>query len=263
MTRLSPIPHSQSPFPDSRSRIPDPVCPIDSGFTLIELLVAMTVTMLLAGALLGTLRPVRDAFDRVPAELDAQQRVRTALDTISQAVRSADGHVLLSDPDESGVSSELTAVIPIAGSAQGVLEVDQGSPDGAITLATTPCPDMKDVCGFVAGDTALIIDSAGTSDVFMIASVNAASRRVMPAAALSQAYPARSRLIHIDQYTFRLDEQSDESYSLIRETAAGAIQPIVDGIDDLSFQAIDDRIEIAVSLAGRISITSAKWRPAP
>ena len=49
--------------------------------------------MLLAGALAGLAQPAREVFDRVPAELELQQRGRTAIDVISNAVRSAGKNV--------------------------------------------------------------------------------------------------------------------------------------------------------------------------
>ena len=57
-----------------------------AGFTVIELLIALAIVTLLAGALAGVAQPAREVFDRVPAELDLQQRGRTAIDVMSNAV---------------------------------------------------------------------------------------------------------------------------------------------------------------------------------
>src|SRR5688572_6649743 len=88
------------------------------GFTIIELVISLAIVTLLAGALAALAQPAREVFDRVPAELELQQRGRTAIDVISNAVRSAGRNVpatnelgsfadmlpsvAFSDPDESG-----------------------------------------------------------------------------------------------------------------------------------------------------------------
>jgi len=251
----------------------------NGGFTIIELLIAMTITLLLAGTLLGAVRPAREAFDRVPAEIDAQQRGRTAVDAISQAVRSAGRNVAatatlgplsnllpavsVSEPDESGFFTELTAIVPVTDGAQGVLDIDQTSPGGFITLAIAPCPNVKDVCGFAAGHSAVIADDAGHFEVFTIASTNAGARRLMPSSALAHAYPAGSAVVEVDQFTFSLAEQADASYSLIRTTAAGAIQPIVDYVDGLWFELLDDQVVIWIETGDRVFKTSVNVRNAP
>ena len=224
------------------------------GFTVLELLIAMTITLLIAGALANLAQPARAAFERVPAELDLQQRARTAIDVLSQALRSAGKDVAatallgslsdllptvsVSEPDGSGAFTELTVIVPLTDAAQGVLSAEQSDPAGSITLATGHCPNVKDVCGFTPGTTAVIADGAGHHDVFSIAATNAGARRVTPSAALSRSYPAGAVVVEVDQFTFGLSRQPDGSYSLIRRTAAGAIQPIVDFVSALSFDVI-------------------------
>src|SRR5688572_4588667 len=222
-----------------------------TGFTVIELLIAMTITLLVAGALAGVARPARDAFDRVPAELDLHQRGRVAIDVLSQVLRSAGSNVAaaellgplsdllptvsVAEPDESGAFTELTVIVPVADAAQGVLSDDQPGPAAPIALANDHCPNVKEVCGFTAGMFAVIADGAGQFDVFSIAAPDPGARRVSPANALSRAYPAGSVVVEVDQFTFSLAQQTDGSYSLVRQTAAGAIQPIVDFVSGLSF----------------------------
>lgn len=221
------------------------------GFSIIELLIAMAITLLIAGALAGAARPAREAFDRVPAELDLQQRGRIAIDALSQALRSAGKNVTatallgslsdllptvsVAEPDDTGAFTELTVIVPVGDAAQGILSADQQGPAAPLTLSVEHCPDVKDVCGFTAGTFAVIADGAGQFEVFAIAAPNAAARRVSPAQALSRAYPAGSVLVEVDRFTFSLAQQADGSYSLIRRTAAGAVQPIVDFVNALSF----------------------------
>ena len=226
----------------------------NKGFTLVELLIAMTITLLIAGAIAGVTPAARAAFERVPAELDSQQRGRMAIGALSQAIRSAGQDVAatsslgrlsdllpavsVSEEDESGAFGQLTAIVPVAGAAQGVLSEDQSAPAAAIALRIDRCPNVGDLCGFSPGSTAVIADGAGNFDVFTIAAVNAAARLVTPESALSGSYPAGAVMVEVDQFTFGLAEQPDGSYSLVRTTAAGAVQPVVDFVNGLSFEVI-------------------------
>lgn len=215
------------------------------GFTLMELLVAMTIPLLIAGALLGAMPAARAAFDRLPAELEMQQRGRSAIDTLSQALRAAE-RISVAGPDETGEYAELTAVIPVLNGARGVLSVDQPAPGSAMTLAVPACPNIKDICGFVNGAVAMVSDSIGNYDVFTVSSTDAGQRRFTPSQALSRAYSAGSVVFEVDENTFGLDAQPDGTYSLTRVTAAGAVQPIVDFISDLTFAVNLQHVAIAL-----------------
>lgn len=225
---------------------------VKDGFSIIELLIAMTVTILIAGAIAGVAPQARSAFERVPADLDLQQRGRTAIDVLSQALRSAGNDVAateslgalsdllptvsVSEEDEPGVFTELTVIVPVPDAAQGTLDADQAAPGGAMTLSTLHCPSISDVCGFTSDSTTVITDGEGHFDVFSIAATDAGARQLTPARALSRSYPAGSVLVEADRFLFNLVEQSDGSSSLVRTTAAGAVQPIVDFISGLTFE---------------------------
>ena len=230
------------------------------------------------------------AFERVPAELELQQRGRAALEMITNAVRAAGqdvaaSHALgsmadllpaitLGDPDESGsTSTSLTAIVPVVNAAQGILVSGQTSGSSSITLASTLCPNVRDVCGFTPGAAAVIVDESGDFDVFVVSATNAGARRLTPDRALSRAYPAGSVVVEIEANSFRLDEQADGSFSLMRETAAGAVQPIADFLSSLSFTFDNQRLEIALTvmppigtlqeaIAGREFRTSIRLRNA-
>jgi len=215
------------------------------GFTLVELLVALTITLLIAGALASLMPAARAAFDRLPAELEMQQRGRTAIDTLSQALRAAD-RISVSNPDESGEFAELTAVVPVVNGARGILSVDQPAPGSAMTLAVPACPNIKDVCGFVNGAVAMISDADGNYDVFVVSSTDAGQRRFAPNRVLSHAYSAGSVVCEVEDNTFGLDAQPDGTYSLTRVTAAGAVQPIVDFISELTFAVSGQQVDVAL-----------------
>lgn len=217
-----------------------------NGFTLVELLVALTITVLLAGALAAAAPAARAAFDRVPAELDLEQRGRIAIDTLADALRSAE-RVAVSVPDGAGRYAELTTVTPVETAAQGVLAIDQATPGASLTLAAWLCPTLAGVCGFTTGAAAMI-SSGQVFDVFIVGATSAIQRQVTPSRALSRAYPAGSIVVEVEQHTFGLDEQADGTFSLARVTTAGAVQPIVDGIRSLAFQVDGRRVEVEVTL---------------
>lgn len=260
------------------------------GFSVIELLIALAIVLSIAGLLAQVVEPGRLAFERVPAELDLHQRGRTVIDVITRAVRSTDTDVAataalgafadllpvvsLTDPDGTGSRySTLTVMAPVANAAQGTLDIAQASATAALTLAVTACPNVKEVCGFNPGTTAVIMDGAGHHDVFIVASTIAASRTLTADRAFSHVYPAGSAVIEIDRHTFALAVQGDGSYSLLRLTAAGAAQPVVDHIAELSFHAAADSVDVVVVVEAptealrriipdRSFRTSIKWRNA-
>lgn len=222
------------------------------GFSTIELLVVFAICSLITGAIAAIVPPARAAFDQTPAVIDIQQRGRIAIDTIAQALRSAGSDVgaatalgpfanvvpaaLVAEPDESGRRfSRLTSITPKPHAAQGMLLIDQAGGGGPLTLAVTSCPSVNDVCGFRAGTTAAIADGTGRFDLFAVASTHPGARRIMPSAPFTQPYAAGSIVVEVDAHTFRLETQPDGSRTLVRETGGGAVQPIVDGVSELSF----------------------------
>jgi hypothetical protein len=200
------------------------------------------VTMLLAGVAASTIAPARLAFDRVPAELDLQQRGRTAIDALSQVLRSAVAITISHDT--------LIVLASVTNGARGVLAADQSG--AALMLATSPCAGVRDACGFVPGATAIIADGAGRYDVFVVAAANAGVQMLTADHAFPHPYPAGSAIVAIDRYAYRLASQADGSLSLIRETSAGAIQPMVDFVRGWSFGIDGSRVELSL----RVSATT-------
>jgi Tfp pilus assembly protein PilW len=235
------------------------------GFTVIELLIALAVVMLIGGALANVVEPARAVFDRVPAELEMQQRGRTAVDAIAQALRSAGRSVAatsrlgafaglvtavaVADPaDEGDAFKTLTVIAPAIDGAEGVLETNQAFAAGPLTLAVAPCPNVKDMCGFAAGSTAVIADADGHHDVFVVSSTLPGARRLYADRSFTHAYAGGSAVIEIDHYTFRLASQADGTASLIRQTGAGAIQPIADFVSALEFRVQPTQVDLAITI---------------
>src|SRR6185436_2747874 len=61
----------------------------EAGFSLIELMVAMTITLIVTGAIYGLLTSGGNAFKREPELSDRQQNVRMAMDLIQRDVSNA------------------------------------------------------------------------------------------------------------------------------------------------------------------------------
>jgi type IV pilus assembly protein PilW len=61
----------------------------DGGFSLIELMVAMTITVVISGAVYGLMAGGQTAFRREPELADRQQNVRIAMDLIMRDVANA------------------------------------------------------------------------------------------------------------------------------------------------------------------------------
>lgn len=227
-----------------------PDATLDGGFSLVELLVALTVCALLSGAIAAAAPPARALFDATPEILDLQQRERTVAHVLAGSLRSAafikatdaDGRagpaapaVALLDPDEDEERFHALQVIALSGLGRGVLAADQATPSSALLLRPgAPCPSAGDVCGFTAGMVVAIVDLEGRFDVFTIASANKGANSITASRALGRAYPTGSALFAVSADTYYLDEQPDGSLTLVRETAAGAIQPVVDFVTELT-----------------------------
>jgi type II secretory pathway pseudopilin PulG len=61
----------------------------EQGFSLVELVIAMTVTMIISGAVFQLMTASQNAFRKEPAVADRQQNIRMAIDLISQDVFGA------------------------------------------------------------------------------------------------------------------------------------------------------------------------------
>jgi prepilin-type N-terminal cleavage/methylation domain-containing protein len=224
------------------------------GFSLVELLVALAICTIISAAIAALVPPSRAVFEQTPAALELQQRGRTAIDAIAQAVRSAGitnvvPPVVLSAPDSSGEGfTRLLAIARTPHAAQGTLAADQQGSSGDLLLSESSCPTVSDVCGFTQGATAAIADGLGRFDLFIVKATNPGLNSVSSSAVFAEPYPAGSLVIEVDAHTFRLDAQPDGSKTLVRETVAGAIQPIVDHVAGLSFLDTGAQLEVTLNL---------------
>lgn len=217
------------------------------GFTLLELLIATAISALITAAVAAVVPSLQAFFEQAPGTIDLQQRARTAVDAIAHAVRAADDVVLL-DQDSHGYFRQLRTIAPKTNAAQGVVGDDQSGPGGELWLSAAGCPAVPDVCGFVRGSIARVADGTGRFDIFTVESIDLAARGIAPRRRFDQPYAADATVVEVDAYTFRLDPQQDGSFTLVRETGSGAVQPIVDRVSELSFERSFDTRAIDVAL---------------
>jgi prepilin-type N-terminal cleavage/methylation domain-containing protein len=253
--------------------------PSANGFSLLELLIALTICAVMSASVAMVVPPARAVFNLVPAELELQQRARTAVDAIMHAIRAAGGDAVASS-ELGALAGVVPAVIPydavdgrftrlkVIGprvhAAQGVLDRHQAGPHGPLWLAMPHCADASAVCGFARGMTALIADGSGRFDVFTVASVDAATRRLTADRAFVPPYAAGSVIVEAEVYTFQLEVQPDRTSTLVRVSSGGAVQPVVDRVETLAFEVsgFDDFGELAPLAPGQL-IDGPWWRGNP
>ncbi len=129
----------------------------DSGFSMIELMIAMTVTLIISGAIYGLLTAGSTAFRREPEMADRQQNIRVAMDLISRDVFSA-GAAL---PTFSQVFSR-DDVLTTSGSCVGAEGVNGCGPEGSLGATAQAARGPGDPGG----------DPATTTDVLEIVSAD-------------------------------------------------------------------------------------------
>jgi prepilin-type N-terminal cleavage/methylation domain-containing protein len=103
------------------------------GFSLVELMIALTVTLIVSGAIYGLLTSGSAAFRREPELADRQQNIRVAMDVIARDVFNA-GAALPT------FSQVFTVEDSAGGSCTGAQGVNGCGDPGALGAAETRRP---------------------------------------------------------------------------------------------------------------------------
>jgi prepilin-type N-terminal cleavage/methylation domain-containing protein len=248
------------------------------GFTLVELLVASVISLFITGTALMIAGAARTALTVEPAALDTVRRLREAVDVVAAAIGSAGGERGIG-ADSGTIASAFPAVrlastaagsfgelavIRAVDGGRGRLSVDQPGPGGSLTLEPTAglCPRTRAVCGFDVGDPVAVADGRGHFDVFIVGAVSEPLGRITPRAPLAHAYRAGAWVAAVRSERFELQRQIGGGQTLIRVTAAGAREPLVDAVTRLEFDAWGEAAPPQV-LDGGSSIGFARYGLAP
>jgi type II secretory pathway pseudopilin PulG len=234
----------------------------ERGFTILELLISAAVIVAVMGVALVVVGQARDALDRDGMGVEAAQRLRAGLDTLVRDVRVAGAgpeadagvvalaHALpaieLLEPNGSGATDEdsfgsLRVTAAPVGAAHGRL-AQAALPGTTIRLRPPPdCPAVP-ACGFRAGAAAVVYDGSGAFDRVVVGAIDPATWSLVVDPPLSRDYAAGALVSEVVMSTFDVDVDAGDGGRLMRRTAGGALQPIVDHVVSFGVDAFGDAI---------------------
>lgn len=226
------------------------------GFTLVELLLAAALTLIVFAVALAIVVPARVSFDRDGAGADLAQRLRTGLHTLEHDVRGAGAGAAIAEdirlPDSvpviaplesldegasTGVFQALRLITVPMMAAQGRLRVATMSPMGPLKLGPWPRCSAGPVCGFQAGDHAIVFDESGTYDLIEIEQVDLVDASVTPSAPMEGRYTANAVVAVVEVVTYGVMPDGAGGERLVKITGAGATMPVVDHLVDFGIDA--------------------------
>lgn len=259
------------------------------GYLLVEMLLATAI----AGALLGVLLQFTLAVHTTVAVqgdvADLQQRLRLAVEAVRRDLWLA-GAGLSRGPGRGPLARVLPPIVPARLGRIGA-DPSLSSFDDRVTILYVPetraetsivaamvdgasplaidgnapgCPPAR-ACDFSAGNRALVFEpgAAGSLyETFTIAAVDAIGNTLTPAAALSRAYPAGSRVAAIVQRVFHFDRAGKR---LMVYDGDRSDVPVVDHVVDLHFAYLGDPRPdaLAAPASGVVSCAYAGDPPVP
>lgn len=250
------------------------------GFTVVELLVSAAVTLSVMGVAVVLVGQARSALDQGAMGLDAAQRLRAGLDAVARDLRMAgagpettDGTVLLAH--SMPVVELLVPVAPEAGESAPFRSVrvtaapmnaahgrvsSRAVPGGPITLRPPPDCPIVPACGFREGTPAVLYDGTGAFDRVTVTGIDPATWSVFVSPAVSREYAPDAMLTEVTSSTFVVNVEADGSGRLMRHTAGGAVQPVVDHVVGFTVSAFGDAVP---PLPGRTPQAPPTYGPVP
>jgi type II secretory pathway pseudopilin PulG len=255
-----------------------------AGYTLIELLISTLITCSLLGVLLQLAAAGQHATRAQSEVVDLQQRLRVAIDRLSN-------DLLAAGAGPSGASWHgslldfMAPIVPARTGARGAdIELSHHAdrisirwvpdPPGQTTILTSMAtpgePLMIDAsahgcagggdCGYSPGDRALIVDPADperASDMFVVSSTLAG--QLKPASTLSKAYPAGSLVMKVVQRVYYLDRAGGR---LMVYDGDSSDLPLLDHVVDLRFAYYAERPGLDLEPLAAVQITDGPVRGA-
>lgn len=250
------------------------------GFSLIELLVACAVVLVIGGALAAMIAPLRAMVDRSLASADLEGGRRAVLEMLAADLREAGA-----DPAVSPVDVRLARAVP---PLMFTADLDAGSsvlPAGALWITAAPHRGAQAVLRSpaAAGDQVLLIDTAArcpggppscgfASEMpAHLLGIDAAEAVTVALAGhgfvtlrqpLTFAFPPGSILTAVSTVGYGTRPDGQGALRLVRRTAGGAEQPMIDHVVAFSIDAdsLDARRVRRVVVTMRLEAPSAALR---
>jgi hypothetical protein len=227
-----------------------------AGFTTVELLVALVLALVIVGAAVGLTNPHTIAARVQPDTVDAQQRLRVAVDVLSRAVYAAGAGVdagTLAGPLGRYLPPVMprrigrTAAAPPAAprpDAGALLHVPGSSSQSALSapltsavaqlLALAGCPSGRPACGLLQDDGLVIFDDEGHFNVFTVTAAAGLTADVRHRGQYGPyAFAAGSHVAEADLRVFYFDPARRQ---LRVSDGDQTDQPAVDGIAAVGFE---------------------------
>jgi hypothetical protein len=238
------------------------------GISLIEVLLACALVAVVGGAIASLAGPLRTALARSEGAAQLEPSGRAALETMTSDLREggADPDVAdqrwrlsplilaatplpdLDSTDPVNRGSALRVRRTLSGAAQGVLAADAAAGSAILLLETAArCAGGPPACNFTPGDIAIVYDGAAadSASVFAIGAGTVVLTRP-----LANAFPRGAVVATVDTTRYGTRVAADGSRRLVRISAGGAEQPMLDNVAD--FEVTSDTGD--PSQATRISI---------
>ena len=242
----------------------------DAGFTIIELLVSSLIMLVVTGAVFTLVNPAQGTFQAQPEVSDLQQRLRVGIDTLQKDLVMA-GAGTYNGESAGALSYFIASVMPYhafgdttdpemgtffrtdaisliyvpATPSQTTISQQMPPKSAEIKVNAQPnCPPKKglELCGFSAGDQAIIFDENGNWDFFVITQVQDEAVHMQHREQdFSVGYAANSALTQVYAVTYYLRaDEATKTYQLMYFDGWNVDLPVVDNVVDLRFQYFGD-----------------------
>ena len=242
----------------------------DAGFTLVELLVSSLIMLVVTGAVFSLVNPAHGTFQVQPEVSDLQQRLRVGIDTLQKDLVMAGAGTY--NGESAGALSYFIAPVMPYHAFGDTTDPEMGTffRTDAISLIYVPptpsqttisqqmppksaeikvnaqpnCPPNKgfELCGFSAGDQAIIFDENGNWDFFVITQIQDEAVHMQHREQdFSVGYAANSALTQVYAVTYYLKvDEATKTYQLMYFDGWNTDLPVVDNVVDLRFQYFGD-----------------------
>jgi type II secretory pathway pseudopilin PulG len=242
----------------------------DAGFTIVELLVSSLIMLVVTGAVFSLVNPAQGSFQVQPEVSDLQQRLRVGIDTLQKDLVMAGAGTY--NGESAGALSYFIAPIMPYHAFGDTTDPEMGTffRTDAISLIYVPptpsqttisqqmppksaeikvnaqpnCPPKKgfELCGFSAGDQAIIFDENGNWDFFVITEIQDEAVHMQHREQdFSVGYAANSALTQVYAVTYYLKaDDATKTYQLMYFDGWNVDLPVVDNVVDLRFQYFGD-----------------------